>query len=479
MNGTRIPPHNVDAEAAVLSAVMLDTSGSKLDEVRAIVSSQTFYAEAHKRIFDAICEIADQGEKVDVVTVAQRLRATGRDKHVGGIQYLAQITDATPAIANVAEHARILREHFRVRQAIALAQKRAAEGYSTPTDAQSVQKWLEDWEAELAELTHVNEQRMLVPLVDVLDETRSVLHSIRHGGAAGVPSGFTLVDAQTTGLHDGDLYIVAGRPGMGKSGYGLSIAARIADAGYAVAIFSLEMPRVQLGMRLLAMDARVNLKTLREGKLSYTEQTQLDLSLKALRDSPLFLDDSAIITSLEIKARVKKLQRELDAGKHPGATQRRIGAVVVDYLQLVRPTRESHSREQEVASIGRDLKQLAKTLGVPVIALCQLNREVEKRTDKRPQLSDLRESGAIEQEADAIFFIYRPSYYDRTNDPALKGWAEIIVAKQRNGPTGTVKVAFREDCTRFDNLEPGDVGVYEPTQASWYERNDDVDDQFG
>lgn len=481
MNSTRMPPHNLEAEAAVLSSVILDASGAKLDEVRAILPVQAFYADAHNRIFDAVCEIADQGEKVDIVTVAQRLRDSGRDKQVGGIPYLAQLTDATPAVANVAEHARIVREHYRVRQAITVAQKRAAEGYaSVAKDSQSVQKWLEEWEAEVADLTHVHEQRMLVPLADVLDETKSMLQAIRQGGAAGVPTGFTAVDSQTTGLHDGDLYIVAGRPGMGKTSYGLGVADRIADAGYAVPVFSLEMPRVQVGMRLVAMDARLNLKTLREGKLSNAEQIKLDLSLKALRGRPIFVDDSAVITPLEIKARVKRLQREIAAGKHPAVTKRRIGAVAIDYLQLVHPSRPSHSREQDVASIGRELKQLAKQLGVPVIALCQLNREVEKRTDKKPQLSDLRESGAIEQEADAIFFIYRPSYYDRTNDPALRGWAEIMVAKQRNGPTGTVKVAFKEDCTRFDNLQPGDVGVYEPTEPAWYDRdgNDGFDDQF-
>lgn len=685
------PPHNLEAEAAVLSAVLLDASGARLDEVRSVLGAQAFYARPNGLVFQAACDLVDQGEKIDIVTLLQRLRDQKRDQQVGGAAYLMQLADATPAVANVVEHANIVREHYRVRQAIALGQRRIAEGYTDlAKDPRSVQAWLEAYESDVADLAHVYEQRKLVSLSQVLDETKGTLVAIRQGGAAGVPTGFAAVDAQTTGLHNGDFYIVAGRPGSGKTAYGLGVAERVAGAGHGVAMFSVEMPRVQLGMRLLAMDARVNLKALREGKVSNAEQLKLDMSLQVLHSLPLFIDDSAVVTPLEIKARVKRLQREIAGGKHPSVTTGRVGAVLVDYLQLVRPARETHSREQDVASIGRELKQLAKSLGVPVIALCQLNREVEKRVDKRPMLSDLREclagetlvydpqngallridslrrgtwvltlntktlklepahcervvktgrrktvrvttrtgrtirltpshpvftldgwkpigkleageafavtrasknrptkvrdrlplqvayaveatrrllgvsqqtlgyrfqhkrigrqdltrvarelqkeslrqgisadtcgaflrlaqsdvlwdtvrsiepggwtdvydlvvpknhcfvandivvhnSGALEQEADAVLFLYRPAYYDRTNDPALKGWAEIIVAKQRNGPTGIVRVAFKEDCTRFDNLQPGDAGVYDAVQTSWLEPTDDFDDQF-
>lgn len=482
-NGGRMPPHSLDVEAAVLSAVFLDATGARLDEVRTVVRPETFYSRAHGIIFEAVCALADRGGQIDVVTVLQMLRDQGRAEQVGGAAYLAQLVDATPAIANVQEHARILREHHRVRQTVHLAQRIAAEGYSTiGTDPAGVQKWLEGCEASIADLVHVHEERTLAPMPVVMDETAAMLDAIKSGGAAGVPSGFTEVDAQTSGLHDGDFYIIAARPGMGKSAYALSMAARMAAAGYAVPFFSIEMPRVQLGARLVAMDARVDLKRMREQSFPPSERQKADASMKLLRDLPLFIDDSAVLTPLDIKARVKRIQREVAGGKHPNVTTGRIGAAFIDYLQLVRPTRDTHSREQDVASIGRDLKILSKVLGIPIIALCQLNREVEKRVEKRPQLSDLRESGAIEQEADAIQFIYRPSYYDRGKnpDPALKGWAEIIVAKQRNGPTGTRRVAFREDCTRFDNLQPGDVGIYDDKDAEvrrdWHSDDDFEED---
>lgn len=476
-----MPPHNLNAEAAVLSAVFLDASGTMLDDLRSVVRPEAFFSRANALIFEAVCALADRGDKVDPVTVLQLLRDQDRVQQVGGVGYLAQLIDATPAVLNVQEHARILREHYRVRQAVALAQRITAEGYTgIGADAAGVQKWLEGYEASVADLVHVHEERLLVPMTVVMDETAAMLDAIKSGGAAGVPTGFTEVDSQTSGLHDGDFYIVAARPGVGKSAYALSMAERIAAAGYGVPFFSVEMPRVQLGARLVAMDARVDLKRMREQSFPPSERLKADASMRLLRDLPLFIDDSAVLTPLDIKARVKRIQREIAGGKHPRVTTGRIGAVFIDYLQLVRPSRDTHSREQDVASIGRDLKILAKTLGVPVIALCQLNREVEKRQDKRPQLSDLRESGALEQEADAIFFIYRPAYYDRGKnpDPALKGWAEIIVAKQRNGPIGTRRVAFREDCTRFDNLQPGDVGVYSDERDANIQRDWHSDDDF-
>lgn len=387
-----MPPHNLDAEAAVLSAALLDASGAKLDEVRGILRSDSFFSRANGLIFEALCVLADRGDEIDVVTVLQLLHDQQRDQQVGGAPYLAQILDATPAVANVQEHARIMREHHRVRQAVALSQRIAAEGYtSVGADAAGVQKWLEGCEAAIADLVHVHEERLLVPMPLVMDETAAMLDAIKSGGAAGVPTGFTEVDTQTSGLHDGDFYLIAARPGVGKSAYALSMAHRIAAAGYGVPFFSIEMPRVQLGARLVAMDARVDLKRMREQSFPPAERLKADASMRLLRDLPLFIDDSAVLTPLDIKARVKRLQREIAGGKHPRVTKGRIGAVFIDYLQLMRPARESHSREQEVASIGRELKIMAKVLGVPVVALCQLNREVEKRQEKRPQLSDLRE----------------------------------------------------------------------------------------
>lgn len=477
---TAVPPHSLEAEAAVLSAALIDPGGARFDELRSIVpSGEIFYTRANRLIWDALCILVDKGAVVDPVTLLQQLRDQGRDRDVGGSSYIAQILDATPYVSNAVEHALIVRENYRLRQAIALAQTKVSEGYSSvPKDPASVQKWLEDYEAEIAALAHVHEQRMLVPISDVMQETQQLFSAIQSGGAAGISTGFTAVDSQTTGMHDGDFVIIAARPGMGKTSYALSIAARMGANGYAVPIFSLEMPRVQLGMRFVAMDARVDLKALREGKISTSEQHKIGITMGALRDLPIFIDDSAVLSPLEIKARVKRLQREIAAGMHAKTvTKNRIGAVMIDYLQLMRPTRETHSREQDIASIGRELKQISKQLGVPVIALAQLNRDVEKRPNKKPQLSDLRESGALEQETDTVMFIYRPAYYDKGNDPALKGWAEIIVAKQRNGPTGTVKVAFKESCTRFDNLQPGDMGVYNPVKPSWHEaKNDDFDD---
>lgn len=459
----RVPPADLDAEAAVLSAALL--SGEAFDSIQDILSPEHFYADANRRVFEAILELSQGGRPVDTVSVAGFLRDRGRLDQIGGTPYLAQLVDATPAVAHVEEHAKTIREKWRLRSLIATCQRFAAEGYG---DCGDVQSFVDSAEQSIFELARVRAESSIVPVRDAIQAAFHVLSEARTrgGGVTGFPTGFTELDKRTSGMHKGDLYIVAGRPGMGKTSFVLNIAANVAsarrhasgdpygggveEAGYGCAFFSLEMPREQLAARMLASEARVDMASLRSGQVGADDWNKLTDAAARMGRLPLWLDDTPAISLLDLRAKIRRLQSELKNNK-TGTNE--IGLVAIDYLQLMSGRKGVASREQEISEISRGLKQLAKEMAVPVIALSQLNRSVETRTtkDKRPQLSDLRESGAIEQDADAIIFIYRDEYYFQ--DSADKGVAEIIIAKQRNGPTGTVKVKFTSKHTRFDNLD--------------------------
>jgi replicative DNA helicase len=457
----KVPPADTDAEAAVLSAVML--SGEAFDQVQEVLEPRHFYSDANRRIYEAVLELSAANRPVDTVSVATYLRDRGRLEQVGGTPYLARLVDATPAVAHVEEHARSVREKWRLRSLIATCQRFAVEGYG---DCGDVQSFVDEAEQSIFELARVKAESSVLPLRTAIQSAFHVLSEARSrgGGVTGFSTGFIELDKRTSGLHKGDLYIVAGRPGMGKTSFVLNLAANVAsprrvssddggsvqEAGFGVAFFSLEMPREQLAARMLASEAKVNMASLRSGQVTANDWNKLTDAAARLSRLPLWLDDTPAISILDLRAKVRRLQAELKRNSS-GATE--LGLVAIDYLQLMSGRKGVSSREQEISEISRGLKQLAKEMAVPVIALSQLNRSVETRTtkDKRPQLSDLRESGAIEQDADAIFFIYRDEYYFQ--DSPDKGVAEIICAKQRNGPTGTVKVKFAAEHTRFDNLD--------------------------
>ncbi len=481
----RVPPHDLDAEASVLSAMLLedaaidevlDVLGDCVDQHGARSGHPKFYSPANARIMGAICDIRSRGEKVDITTVASWLRSREWIAQIGGPSYLAQIIDATPAIAHVADHARIVLEKWRLRSAIAVCQWTAAHGYGET----NVQELLDHHTTQMHEIATASAGPPMQMIgTSVNEQLQRDWNRVQSGaGMMGVRTGIDAFDNKITGLHDGDLYVVAGRPGMGKTSWALQTAINIATprpkteklfedpVEYGVPIFSLEMPREQLQTRLVCVDGWVDLRRYRAGQLERPEWERVFRAGATLSSLPLWIDDTAGINVPQIRAKLRQLQtswcrpasRTTEGHIVPA---RRLGAVIIDYLQLVGSHGEGEKREEVVSSISRALKNMAKSLKLPVIALSQLNRSVETRgKDKRPQLSDLRESGAIEQDADMIAFLYRDEYYNPGNASA-KNIAEIIIAKQRNGPTGKVLARFDDYCTRFGNLSVADAQAYQ------------------
>jgi len=464
----RVPPHDLDAEAAVLSAVMLDPSA--LDKIVDLKPDQ-FYSEAHRRIFEAALELRQSGTPVDVVQIASWLKDRQRLAQVGGMPYLGQILDSAPVIANVAAYGRIIVEKYRIRQLILACQKVTAQGYVDYGDPQA---FIDGAEQAIYNIARTSAKNSTERILDVMKKAFQKLNDAvaRGDRITGVSTGFDRFDRQTAGLHPGDLTIVAARPGMGKTSWVLNVATNVAkpkhnevagdpsqrwdEPGAGCVVFSLEMPREQLANRMVCSEARVDVSKMRTGFLGPQDWSKLTQAASLLGALPIWLDDSPGLTLLEVRAKVRRLQAEYDQFDDQGRKTRKIGCVIIDYLQLMKGRDGAQSREQEISEISRGLKGLAKELEVPVIALSQLNRAVETRSDKskRPMISDLRESGAIEQDADNIVFIYRDDYYNQ--DTAEQNIAELIIAKQRNGPTGTVKVRFDKQWTRFDNLADGE-----------------------
>lgn len=455
-----VPPHDLDAEAAVLSAILL--SRDALDRVLEILKAEHFYSDANGRVYEAMVTLAIAGTPIDIVSVASWLRDRERLAQIGGPTYLAQLADATPAVAHVDAHAKVVFEKWRIRSLIAVCQRVSAEGYG---DYGESQKFIDGAEQDIYAIARTAKTSKVQLIRDVMAAAFTQIQQTAERGdkLSGIASGFDKFDEKTAGLHVGDLMIVAARPGMGKSAWALNVAVNVAAphdvAGYehpmsthGVAVFSLEMPREQCAVRMVCSEARVDLGKVRQGMLQPDDWRRLTEAAAFLSDIPLWIDDSPSLNILELRAKVRRIQAEFNREATATTPERKLGAVVVDYLQLMSGTGREDSREQEIAGVSRGLKQLAKELGVPVIALAQLNRSVETRTTKSkiPQLSDLRESGSLEQDADTIVFIYRDEYYFPESEK--KGIAELIIAKQRNGPTGKVMTRFTNSCTRFDNL---------------------------
>jgi replicative DNA helicase len=466
----RVPPHDLGAEAAVLSAVMVDPLA--LDKVNEFLRSEHFYSEAHRRAFEACIELSSAGKPVDIVQVATWLKDRDRLAQVGGVAYLTEVLNAAPAVANVVAYGRTIYEKWRVRRLILACQQVTAQGYAGYGEAQ---QFIDSAEQAVYDIARTRESSSVRTLKEVMRETFERIDKANARGAriTGIPTGFDRYDRITSGLHDGELTIVAARPGMGKTAFVLNVAVNVAspqqlesardpnerweEPGFGVVVFSLEMPREQICNRMLCAEAKVDVSRVRTGMLSPTDWSKLTQAATHLASLSVWVDDSPALSILELRSKVRRLQAEFDRVDATNSEKKqRIGLVVVDYLQLMRGREGAASREQEISEISRGLKQLAKELSLPVIALSQLNRAVETRGEKskRPQLSDLRESGAIEQDADNICFLYRDDYYNK--DTADRHIAELIVAKQRNGPTDTVKVRFEAQYTRFDNFADGE-----------------------
>lgn len=397
-------------------------------------------------IFEGIWELFSENQPCDIVTLTEKLRQKNQLERVGGIEYITLLASSVPTAANVEYYARIVEEKSLIRSLIQLCNRVVKESYEGEEDANVL---LDRAQQMILQLSQRKIRYDFVPLKEIINQAFDRIEELyrRDEHVIGIPSGFVDLDALTTGFHPSDFIVVAARPGMGKTSFCLNIAQHVGiHAKIPVAIFSLEMSRDQIAQRMLCSEARISASRVRRGLITEKDWPELAHAAGRLAEALIFVDDSPNISVMEIRAKARRLKAE-----------KNLGLIIVDYLQLMRGYGRSENRQQEISEISRSLKGLARELNLPVIAVSQLSRAVEQRTPKRPQLSDLRESGAIEQDADLVIFIYREEYYNR-NTPK-KGIAEIIIAKQRNGPVGTVELAFLEDCTRFENLskraEPG------------------------
>ena len=458
----RVPPHDLEAEAAVLSACLHDSS--RVDEIAGFLEPVHFYADSNRRLFEAIQAVRADEREVDVVTVATKLRDTGRLDQIGGSAYLAQLSDATPAVAHIVQHAEIVRAKWQLRTAIALAQDHAAGGYEP---IERVDEYLDAYEAKIHALTTTARPSRGIFLRDTLSALHTQIKAAEtSGGVSGLATGLRAFDERLTGLHAGNLYIVAGRPGMGKTSFAIQIAMHIGAPAASnimlqgepnpktAAVFSLEMPRDQLAARCLSLHSLIPLNQLLGGRVNGKWDTITDSEV-ALAQHNLWIDDEPSQTIMDMRGKLRRLCGDLRR------SDRELSVVVVDYLQLMGKADRKASTEEAVAANSAGLKALAKEFEVPVIALAQLNRDVEKRGgNKRPMLSDLRSSGSIEQDADAVVFLYRDDYYD-DNSPSA-GMVEVITAKQRNGPPGTDEFPFHAECVRFNyRVERDDYSDYD------------------
>ncbi len=442
----RLPPQDLAAEQGVLGGILVHGE-EVLAGIAATLEPGDFYDRRHGRVFEAMLALYNKAQPVDEVTVSSRLNDTGKLDSVGGPAFLASLADMVISPAHVDHYAALVRDKSLLRSFIGAAHKAVDQAYTHQSDPELA---LEEAERAIFAATQNRRMASFAPIGEVMRSALGVIEARfkQKGQVAGVPTGFAKLDELTYGLQPGDLIIVAGRPSMGKTAFALNIASFAAlDAAVPVAIFSLEMSKEQLGLRLLSSEARVSASKMRSGFMSQNQDwPALTNAADKLSSAPIFIDDTPALPVLELRAKARRLKAEHD-----------LGLVLVDYLQLMRGRQGSFdSREQEISDISRSLKALAKELNIPVVALSQLNRKVEERPNKRPMLSDLRESGAIEQDADVIAFIYRERVYNRE---AEENTAEIILGKQRNGPTGTVKLAFLDELTRFENLtfEPDEV----------------------
>ena len=450
-NLRKVPPQNLEAEASVLGGILLENEA--INRVLEILAPADFYRESHRKIFRAMVELTDRTEPADLITLSELLKAKGELEAVGGSTYLASLADQVPTAANIAHYARIIREKAILRQLINSATEIATRGFE---EQGNVDEFLDAAEKVIFDIAEKKIKSAFVSVGDMIKDTLKAVERLyeRKELVTGVPTGFKDLDKLTAGLQPSELIIVAGRPSMGKTAFALNIATYASlNAGIGVAVFSLEMAREQLVLRMLCSEARVDNSKVRAGYLGERDFPKLANAAGRLHEALIYIDDTPAISVLELRAKTRRLIRD---------REKKLGLVIVDYLQLMRGMGAASNREQEISEISRSLKALAKELRVPVIALSQLNRRVEDRGDRRPMMADLRESGAIEQDADVIAFIYRDEVYNQKSSD--KGIAEVIVAKQRNGPIDTVRLAFLSEYTRFEDLAARDEYAYEEAE---------------
>jgi replicative DNA helicase len=434
----RVPPHNLEAEESVLGSMML--SNEAIASVVEVLKPADFYRPAHQRIYDAVIAVYGRGEPVDAITCVEELKRRQTIEDVGGALYIFNLVESVPAPASAGYYAKIVADNALLRRLIKAASEIMTNAYANPEDPR---KAADQAEGLIYAVARADEQDEVVPLKTLVDESMAALEHIqqRESRFAGIPTGFEDLDEMLSGLQKGNLIVIAARPGVGKSSFVTNIARNVAVKGHPVAMFSLEMSRFEIGMRLLCGEAKVPWDKVRSGRVATEDWTRIVEAAEELHEAPLFIVDSGNVTIVDIRAKARRM-RSSRAG---------LGLIIVDYLQLMSGHQRTESRQQEIAEISRSLKLLAKELEIPVIAVSQLNRNPETRADKRPQLSDLRESGAIEQDSDIVMFIHR----EDTDDPTQKGKADLVVAKHRNGPTGTVPLTFLPHLTLFRNAVRG------------------------
>jgi replicative DNA helicase len=434
----KVPPQSMEAEVSVLGAMLLDNS--VIPDIIKIIDPKAFYSTAHRIIYQSIVELYDEKKSADLIILAEALRLKGSLEQAGGPDYLATLVDSVPSTANATHYANIVKNKGLMRRLIGATNKIMSEAYDPTEDPEVI---LDKAEQTIFTVCEEKISQDVVPISEVLKSTMYDIDNLqdRKGRLTGLPTGFYDIDDMTSGLQKSQFVIVAGRPSMGKSSFAMNIAEHVAvDENVPVAFFSLEVSKDQLAQNMLCSHARIDAHKMRRGYLAESEWPNLSLALGKLSEAPIYIDDTPGISVLELRAKARRLKARSD-----------IGLLVVDYLQLMAgpPT---ESRQQEISAISRSLKALARELQIPLIALSQLSRATEAREAHRPRMSDLRESGAIEQEADVIFMLYREEYYDPEKNP---GVAEIIIAKQRNGPTGTVNLAFLSNYMHFEPLAMG------------------------
>jgi len=438
----RLPPQNVEAEQCVLGAILLDKAAvAKAEE---ILTDEDFYRTPHKKIFRAMLDLSERNEAIDVITLAEHLRADGQLEAIGGSAYLAELVNAVPSASNVKYHAKIVHDKSIVRGLINTSTEIISSAYD---GTQTVEDLLDSAERSVFTLAQGKLGRAFIILKEIIKSSLDVVDALHKKGVSltGVPTGFQDLDELTAGLQPSDLVVIAGRPSMGKTSLALGIAQNAAiKFKHPIGVFSLEMSKEQLVLRMLSSEAAVDSHRLRIGKLEKEEWWRLAEAAGKLEQAPIFIDDSGALTVQQMRGKARRLKAE-----------KGLDLLVVDYLQLVQGRSDAESRQQEISDISRSLKALAKELQVPVVALSQLSRAVEARVDKRPVLADLRESGAIEQDADVVIFIYRDEVYNSDTDE--KGMAHIMVKKHRNGPTGDVKLTFLDKFAKFGDLSDREV----------------------
>jgi replicative DNA helicase len=452
MTALRLPPQSLEAEQSVLGGLMLDNSA--WDTVAEIVIEQDFYRHDHRLIFQAMCKLSDQSQPLDVITLSDALRKLNELETAGGMAYLGELANNTPSVSNIGAYAKIVRERSVLRQLITVANEIANDAFNT--GGRDSDEILDDAERKVFQIAETRPklsgpQGVNAILTKTIERIDELFHS--DNAITGLSTGFQDLDKLTSGLQPSDLIIVAGRPSMGKTSFALNLAEHAVISGdKPVLVFSMEMPADSLIMRMLSSLGRIDQTKIRSGQLDDDDWPRLTSAVTLLKDKLLFIDDTPSLSPTEVRSRARRIARE----------HGQIGMIMIDYLQLMQVKGKTENRVGEISEISRSLKSLAKELNVPVVALSQLNRGLEQRPNKRPIMSDLRESGAIEQDADVIAFIYRDEVYNE--ESTEKGIAEIIVGKQRNGPIGTRRLAFIGKYTKFEDLAHGSFDDYEEFQ---------------